>query len=246
MRISVRLTEKKLRTLDKTTACGVVRGLYVKVSKLKDGTLAKYFILRDRSVGRVFSLGAYPKMSLSEAFEKAAEWKKKIEQGIDPAEEEKAQKKALVRQNEQSAEDVLTFEKLIRAWIAFNESRGRWTNKHKTKDEVWDGFFRNHIPESLRRCPVKDLTAEMFAEALGEKWRTMIDTPERILSDARQAIDWAIRSEMVPPMINPCQVTNGKLGDLLPLDRAEGGHEPAIPPKRMPLFFKALMERFSS
>lgn len=29
MRISVRLTEKKLRTLDKTTACGVVRGLYV-------------------------------------------------------------------------------------------------------------------------------------------------------------------------------------------------------------------------
>lgn len=65
MRISVRLTEKKLRTLDKTTACGVVRGLYVKVSKLKDGTLAKYFILRDRSVGRVFSLGAYPKMSLS-------------------------------------------------------------------------------------------------------------------------------------------------------------------------------------
>ena len=50
MRISVRLTEKKLRTLDKTTACGVVRGLYVQVSKLKDGTLAKYFILRDRSV----------------------------------------------------------------------------------------------------------------------------------------------------------------------------------------------------
>ena len=160
MRISVRLTEKKLRTLDKTTACGVVRGLYVQVSKLKDGTLAKYFILRDRSVGRVFCLGAYPKMSLSEAFEKAAEWKKKIEQGIDPAEEEKARKKALVRQNEQSAEDVLTFEKLIRAWIAFNESRGRWTNKHKTKDEVWDGFFQNHIPESLRRCPVKDLTAE--------------------------------------------------------------------------------------
>lgn len=31
MRISVRLTEKKLRTLDKTTACGVVRGLYVQV-----------------------------------------------------------------------------------------------------------------------------------------------------------------------------------------------------------------------
>lgn len=242
MRVAVRMTEKKLRSLDKPTACGVVPGLWAKVVTLKDGTKATYFVLRARAIGRVFTLGTYPKMSLSEAFEKAAEWKKKIDQGIDPAEEEKAQKKALVRKDEPQAEDVLTFEKLIRKWIAFNESRGRWTNKHKTKDEVWDGFFRNHIPESLRRCPVKDLTAEMFAEALGEKWRTMIDTPERILSDARQAIDWGIRSEMVPPMINPCQVTNGKLGDLLPLDRAEGGHEPAIPPKRMPLFFKALME----
>ena len=82
----------------------------------------------------------------------------------------------------------------------------------------------------------------MFFDALAEKWRTMIDTPERILSDARQAIDWAIRSEMIPPMINPCQVKDGKLGDLLPLDRPEGGHEPALPPKRLPAFFAELMK----
>ena len=63
-------------------------------------------------------------------------------------------------------------------------------------------------------CPVEELKPEMFAAALGEKWRTMIDTPERILSDARQAIDWAIRSEFVPPMLNPAQVKDGKLGDL--------------------------------
>ena len=70
----------------------------------------------------------------------------------------------------------------------------------------------------------------------------MVDTPERILSDSRQAIDWAMRSEMIPPMINPCIVKDGKLGDMLPLDRPVGGHEPALPPKRMPAFFKALME----
>lgn len=43
-------------------------------------------------------------------------------------------------------------------------------------------------------------------------------------------------------MLNPCIVKDGKLGDLLPLDRPAGGHEPALPPKRMPAFFKALME----
>lgn len=78
-------------------------------------------------------------------------------------------------------------------------------------------------------CPLTQLTAQMFYDALAEKWRTMVDTPERILSDAWQAIDWAMHSEMIPPMINPCIVKDGKLGDLLPLDRPAGGHEPHCP-----------------
>ena len=214
-------------------------GLYVWVMTLKNGESAKYFVLRERSINRTFTLGKYPDMSLAEAFKKAAEWKEKVKQGIDPVKEEKERRDVLRREHDGVCEalDILTFEKLIRQWIEFNENRGKWS-----KTEIWDGFFRNHIPESLRVCPVTQLTAQMFYDALAEKWRTMIDTPERILSDARQAIDWAMRSEMIPPMINPCIVKDGKLGDLLPLDRPAGGHEPALPPKRMPAFFKALME----
>lgn len=238
------MTEKRLKALIKSAACGVVPGLNVRVVELKDGSLAKYFVLRERSVNRTFTLGKYPDLSLSDAFKKAAVWKKKIKQGVDPSAEEKALRDALKRQPEASEaeQDVLTFEKLIRQWIDFNEKRGRWSKTSKSKTEVWDGFFRNHIPDSIRTCPVEKLTAQMFYDALAEKWRTMIDTPERILSDARQAIDWAMRSEMIPPMLNPCVVKDGKLGDLLPLDRPVGGHEPALPPKRMPEFFKALME----
>lgn len=241
MRLSSRMTEKKLKTLQKTTACGVVPGLSVKVVKLSDGSLAKYFVLREYSIERTFTLGRYPKMSLAEAFRKAADWKEKISQGIEPVEEEKAIKQTLSH-SINAQDNVLTFEKLIYQWIEFNESRGRWNNRLKDRKGVWEGFFRNHIPDEIRLCPVEELTAEMFADALGEKWRTMIDTPERILSDARQAIDWAIRSEKIKPMLNPAQVKDGKLGDLLPLIRPEGGHEPAIPPKRMPLFFAELMK----
>lgn len=241
MRLADRMTEKALKAAVKTTACGGVPGLVLKVTKLKDGTLAKYFILRETSLGRIFTLGRYPQLSLAEAFKKAADWKVKIQQGIDPSEEEKALKASLRRKSAPS-DDRLTFEQLIYQWIEFNEARGRWNNPSKPKKEVWKGFFRNHIPDSIRMCPVEELKPEMFAAALGEKWRTMIDTPERILSDARQAIDWAIRSEFVPPMLNPAQVKDGKLGDLLPLVRAEGGHEPALPPKRMPLFFAELMK----
>ncbi len=244
MKIIAPITEKKIKSITKHTACGVVPGLYVWVMTLKNGETAKYFVLRERSINRTFTLGKYPDMSLAEAFKKAAEWKEKVKQGVDPAKEEKERRDALRREREGVCEalDILTFEKLIRQWIEFNENRGKWSKTSKSKTEIWDGFFRNHIPESLRVCPVTQLTAQMFYDALAEKWRTMIDTPERILSDARQAIDWAMRSEMIPPMINPCIVKDGKLGDLLPLDRPAGGHEPALPPKRMPAFFKALME----
>lgn len=51
--------------------------------------------------------------------------------------------------------------------------------------------------------PAKDVTAELLYDELGEKWRTMIDTPERILSDMRNAYDWAMRQEMIPVMMNP-------------------------------------------
>ena len=244
MKIVAPISEKKIKTLQKSSACGVVPGLWVKVVPLKNGELAKYFVLRERSINRTFNLGKYPDMSLAEAFKKAAEWKEKVKQGVDPAKEEKERRDALRRERESVCEalDILTFEKLIRQWIEFNENRGKWSKTSKSKTEIWDGFFRNHIPESLRVCPVAQLTAQMFYDALAEKWRTMIDTPERILSDVRQAIDWAMRSEMIPPMINPCIVKDGKLGDLLPLDRPAGGHEPALPPKRMPAFFKALMD----
>lgn len=244
MKIVAPITEKKIKSITKHTACGIVPGLYVWVMKLKNGETAKYFVLRERSINRTFTLGKYPEMSLAEAFKKAADWKEKVKQGIDPAKEEKERRDALRREREGVCEalDILTFEKLIRQWIEFNEQRGRWSKTSKSKTETWDGFFRNHIPESLRVCPVVQLTPQMFYDALAEKWRTMIDTPERILSDARQAIDWAMRSEMISPMINPCIVKDGKLGDLLPLDRPAGGHEPALPPKRMPAFFKALME----
>lgn len=73
MRLAERMTEKQLKAVTKTRACGGVPGLVVKVVKLKDGSLAKYFILRESTINRIFTLGRYPQMSLADAFKKAAE-----------------------------------------------------------------------------------------------------------------------------------------------------------------------------
>ena len=67
MRLADRMTEKALKAAVKTTACGGVPGLVLKVTKLKDGTLAKYFILRETSLGRIFTLGRYCLLYTSDA-----------------------------------------------------------------------------------------------------------------------------------------------------------------------------------
>lgn len=238
-RLAAKMTDKKLRAVSSDTACGVVRGLYVRPRKRKDGSTVRYFILRDTSSGRSFQLGQYPAMSLSDAFQKAAEWREMLDQGIDPVAVQK--EKAAALQPKPEAHDP-TLKEIVYGWIRFNDERGRWKNAIKPKELVWDGFCRNHLSGELMGMPAKDVTPERLYVELGEKWRTMIDTPERILSDIRNAFDWAMRQEMIPAMLNPAKVKDGKLGDLLSLDRPEGGHEPALPPKRMPLFFAELMK----
>ena len=138
MKIVAPITEKKIKSITKHTACGVVPGLYVWVMTLKNGETAKYFVLRERSINRTFTLGKYPDMSLTEAFKKAAEWKEKVKQGVDPAKEEKQRRDALRREREGVCEalDILTFEKLIRQWIEFNENRGKWSKTSKSKTEI--------------------------------------------------------------------------------------------------------------
>lgn len=239
-RVAERMTEKRLRSLTKGCSCGVVPGLEVRVRTLGDGSTAKYFLLRDRATGKAYQIGQYPKVSLSEAFKTAAEWREKIKAGIDPVAERKALRMSL--QAEGPAPAVLTVREMVYGWIRFNEERGRWKNARKPKERVWDGYCNNHFSPDFLSMPAKDVTAELLYDELGEKWRTMIDTPERILSDMRNAYDWAMRQEMIPVMMNPARVAGGKLGDMLSLARPEGGHEPALPPKRMPAFFAELMK----
>lgn len=100
-KLLAKITDKKLQSITKRTACGGVPGLIVKVSKLQNGYLRKYFFLRYQRNGsaRHFALGAYPEMSLAEAFKKAAEWRKKLDEGIDPSEEQKIKRMAVQHQN---------------------------------------------------------------------------------------------------------------------------------------------------
>lgn len=94
-RVAVKMTDKKLRTVTSETACGVVPGLYVRPRSRSDGSIVKYFVLRDRRTKRCFNLGSYPQLSLSEAFMMAADWRRMLDDGIDPSEVKKQKQSSL-------------------------------------------------------------------------------------------------------------------------------------------------------
>lgn len=130
-RVAERMTEKRLRSLTKGCSCGVVPGLEVRVRTLGDGSTAKYFLLRDRATGKAYQIGQYPKVSLSEAFKTAAEWREKIKAGIDPVAERKALRMSL--QSEEPAPAVLTVREMVYGWIRFNEERGEMEERSQAE-----------------------------------------------------------------------------------------------------------------
>lgn len=236
-KLLAKITDRKLQSITKTTSCGGVPGLIVKVTPLQNGYLRKYFFLRYQRNGSTkhYSIGAYPETSLAEAFKKAAQWRKLLDDGIDPTEELKTKRLALNGQG-------ISVEDLVFKWIDFNNKRGRWKDASRPREDLWLGYLHNHIPADVARMPVVQLTPERLSEVFGEKWETMIDTPERILSDLKNAIDWGMREKLIPIGLNPAQIKDGRLGDLLPLHRPTGGNEPALPPDQMPAFFASLLD----
>lgn len=239
-KLATKMTDKKLRSLTKDTSCGVVPGLIVVVRKLADGSFGKYFSLLYTSNGKriKYNLGAYPSLSLSAAFEKAQKYREMLDAGEDPEKAIKEKKLANVFKT------GMTVEQLVWKWIEFETARGKWDkNADKTKDVAWSGFFKNHFKKELRQLPVVQLTPEILAAHFSEKWMTMVDTPERILSDLKNAIDWGVRQRLIPPMSeNPARISGGRLGDLLPLERPSATNRPALHPNDIPDFFVALAD----
>lgn len=69
------------------------------VRTLKDGSIARYFVLRYQKDGKQvkYNLGVYPQMTLAQAFTKAKEWRDKLDAGENPQQEliDKRKQKAI-------------------------------------------------------------------------------------------------------------------------------------------------------
>ena len=101
---------------------------------------------------KMLALGAYPAVTLQKARQRRDEARQQLAEGIDPAEQKKADKQAL-----QAAE--LTFEVLAREWYAYNAPR--WAESTAYKANL---YLENDLIPGIGSRPLKSITRPELVE----------------------------------------------------------------------------------
>ena len=212
---------------------GVIPGLLLVV---KD-TGAKSWILRT-VVGdkrRNIGLGGYPEISLAKAREKAREAKEQIEKGIDPVEQRKARRMALIA----SQNGRMTFAEA--AQRCHEKKVAEFKNQKHAKQ--WIRSIQTYAFPVIGRMAVEDVGLEHVLEILQPIWADKTETATRLRQRLEQVFNWATISGYRKAE-NPAR-WKGHLDALLPMPTKikTVNHMAALPWKDIGAFMVELRKR---
>lgn len=214
-------------------AVGGVPGLLLQI--LPSGV--KTWILR-ATVGtsrRDIGLGGYPEVSLSAARDRAREARDMIRRGIDPVEERKAAKAALVAARKRGLLFREAFEKYSDAKLSelgTDADRTRWRSSIER-------YALPYIGEML----VGDVGTQDVLRSLEPIWHEKNETASRVRARIEAILSWAtVAGHRVGD--NPARWA-GNLKELLPRPSkvAKGDNQPALSLTDAPAWFAALRQR---
>jgi integrase len=189
------LTDRLLRSLKPTTAHydimdAVVPSMGVRV--LKSGKIT--FTLHGRFPANPhftrLALGFYGELALLQAREKAREWLKLLERGIDPRVHEELQRRAAERERQNTfaavAEDFIT-SKLP------GERKGREVERD----------IRRELILAWGKRPVTQITAREVRDVIRAKAQTAKPQARNLLGYAKRLFDWAVDQDCYGLEISP-------------------------------------------
>jgi len=148
-------------------------------------TGARTWILRVMVAGkrREMGLGSFPTVTLAGAREAARLARAKIESGIDPIEEKRAQKSALAA----SRASAQTFQQCAEAYIAAKESG--WKNaKHA---DQWRNTLATYAYPVMGNLLVSDIGQEHVMKIIEPMWTEKTETATRVRGRIENVLDWA-------------------------------------------------------
>lgn len=213
-------------------AVGGVSGLYLQVLP----TGGRSWVLRAMVGGkrRDMGLGGFPDVPLADARRKARDAREAIEKGMDPIEERRAAKAALVA----GAGRVVTFEQAAKDYLAAHEKA--WKNpKHAA---AWSHTLKAYAYPVIGKLAVGDIETTHVLNVLRPIWGEKTESAKRLRGRIEQILDAAKATGVIKsPWENPAR-WRGHLDKLLapPRKLAPVVHHKALPVEEIGAFMARL------
>lgn len=213
-------------------AVGGVAGLQLRI----DPGGSRHWILRV-TVGRKrrdIGLGGFPTVALAQARERAREARELIWRGVDPVEQRKAARAALV-----AAQDVPSFAECAQRFLA--NKRAEFRNvKHAAQ---WAATLKTYAEPVIGNMPVDQVELRHVEAVLTPIWTTKTETAKRLRGRVEAVLDWATVTGHRSGD-NPAR-WKGNLDAVLasPNKVAKKQHFAAMPYTDVPAFLTDLRER---
>ena len=214
-------------------AVGGVTGLYMQITP--NG--GKTWILRMR-IGtrrRDIGLGGFPTVTLAQAREKARDARAKVEAGIDPVEERKAAKAALVATQRRNLLFSEAVEKALGAKLdAFKNEKHR---------KQWRATLDAYAMPHIGAMAVQDIAVQDVLRVLQPIWAGKTETAARLRGRIEAVLAWAtVAGHRTGD--NPAR-WGGNLKELLPAASAikDSDNQPALTLGDAPAWFADLRSR---
>lgn len=216
-------------------AVGGVSGLYLQITPYGGRT----WLLRV-TVGakrREIGLGGFPEVTLAIARERAREAKDKIRRGLDPVEERKNSKAALVAAQRRG----LTFEDAVERYLAAKLE----TFKNQKHRQQWRSTLEKHALPELGRMLVDEIAVQDVLRVLSPIWPVKTETASRLRGRIEAVLSWATVSGHRSGD-NPARWV-GNLRELLPPPSkvAKASNHPALQFREAPAWLAAIRTRNS-
>ena len=228
------LAVKRLADSTGFHAVGGVSGLYLTVNEATGSS----WILRSK-VGakrKDIGIGGYPDVGLQDARLKARELKAKIISGIDPVQERKAAREALIAQQKSG----LTFEDAVDSYLMSSRLDGLSNYKHRAQ---WGSTLRAYAVPHIGSIRVSEITSKNIKAVLDPIWADKHETATRVRMRIEAVLTWATVSGHRTGE-NPAR-WKGNLSEMLPSFKSSDvkTNHPALPLELVSSWFKALGER---
>ncbi|GGE17344.1 integrase [Primorskyibacter flagellatus] len=215
-----------------SVAVGGVAGLHLQLTVGGGRSwLLRYSVGRKR---RELGLGPYPEVTLAKAHEKARIAKDKITQGIDPIQERKDNRAALIAISQR-----MTFK--IAADKYLDKKRAELSNpKHF---QQWQNTLATYAEPIIGNMAVEDIATKDILRVLEPIWSEKTETATRLRARIEAVLSWATVSGYRSGD-NPARWA-GNLKELLPAPSkvSKTTNQPAVQIDQAPAWFQALRQR---